>query len=216
MADLKEEASSAYYATKADAKIALTRGALNSLGTTGPTGKPGPELTKVIQEFDGYVAAWEAAKKDPAFKADPAQVANLAQAVAERMDVYVAVGQQADIIDDAKANAAKAKSDEEYSKLADESAKKRADVKAKSDADYAKMADAATKKPEPARPASGGGSAQSSASAQAAADAKKAEESAAAAAAAAKAAEDQKARVMVVLGGVAAAGLAYFLTKGKK
>lgn len=125
MADFKDEAAAALYATKADGKIFLTRAELNKLAATGPTGKAGPELAKVIQEFEGYVAAWEALKKDPAFWGDPAQKTNFAQAVDERMDTFVALGQQADAIDDAKASAAKAKSDADYAKLADEAAKKK-------------------------------------------------------------------------------------------
>lgn len=124
MADFKDEAAAALYATKADGKIFLARAELNKLAASGPTGKAGPGLASVIQEFEGYVAAWEALKKDPAFQADPAQKTNFAQAVGERMDTFVALGQQADAIDDAKASAAKAKSDADYSKLADESAKK--------------------------------------------------------------------------------------------
>lgn len=123
MADFKDEAAAALYATKADGKIFLTRNELNKFAASGPTGKAGPELAKVIQEFEGYVAAWEALKKDPAFWGDPAQKTNFAQAVDERMDTFVALGQQADAIDDAKASAAKAKSDADYSKLADEASK---------------------------------------------------------------------------------------------
>lgn len=52
--------------------------------------------------------------------------------------------------------------------------------------------------------------------AAAAAEAKKKTDEAAAASAAAKTAQETSSRVMIVLGGVAAAGLAYFLTKGKK
>lgn len=125
MADFKDEAAAALYATKADGKIFLARAELNKLAASGPTGKAGPGLASVIQEFEGYVAAWEALKKDPAFQADPAQKTNFAQAVGERMDTFVALGQQADAIDDAKASAAKAKSDADYSKLADEAAKKK-------------------------------------------------------------------------------------------
>jgi hypothetical protein len=124
MADFKEEAATAFYTTKADGKIFLARSELNKLAASGPTGKAGPGLAKVIQEFDGYVAAWEALKKDPAFQADAAQRANFAQAVDERVDIFVALGQQADAIDDAKASAAKAKSDADYSKMADDAGKK--------------------------------------------------------------------------------------------
>lgn len=124
MADLKDEASALYYTTKADAKIGITRSELNKFAATGATGKAGPELTKVLNEFNQYVAAWDAAKKDPAYSADLAQVINLAQAVSNRMDEYIIQAQVADTIDDAKSAAAKAKSDQEYSKLADGAAKR--------------------------------------------------------------------------------------------
>lgn len=77
------------------------------------------------------------------------------------------------------------------------------------------QAQAAAAKSQAAAAQSQAAAAQSQAAA-AAAEAKKKAEEAAAATAAAKAAQDTSSRVMIVLGGVAAAGLAYFLTKGKK
>jgi hypothetical protein len=124
MADFKDEASAAYYTTKVDAKIAIARNEMSKLAASGATGKAGPELTKLIQEFDGYVGAWGALKNDPAYKQDPAQLAGVAQNASDSIDAYVIRAQQADAIDDAKAASAKAKSDADYSKMADESAKK--------------------------------------------------------------------------------------------
>jgi hypothetical protein len=124
MADFKDEASAVYYTTKVDGKIALARAEISKLAASGATGKAGPELSKLSQEFEGYVAAWSALKNDPAYKQDPAQLAGVAQTASESVDAYVIRAQQADAIDDAKAASAKAKSDADYSKMADDSGKK--------------------------------------------------------------------------------------------
>ena len=124
MADFKDEASAAYYTTKVDAKIVFARGEMSRLAASGATGKAGTELTKLIQEFDGYVGAWNALKNDPAYKQDPKQLAGVAQNASDSIDAYVIRAQQADAIDDAKASVAKSKSDADYAKMADESAKK--------------------------------------------------------------------------------------------
>jgi chemotaxis protein histidine kinase CheA len=122
---------------------------------------------------------------------------------------------------DTKADAAKKASDADYAKLADAAASKAANDKAAAEAaakqkalDDAKR-QAASAKSQASSAQSQAAAAQSQAAA-AAAEAKKKADEATAATAAAKAAEEQKSRVMIVLGGVAAAGLAYFLTKGKK
>lgn len=112
---------------------------------------------------------------------------------------------------DTKADAAKKASDEEYAKLADAAASKAASDKAAAEAAAKQKAIDDAKRQAAA--AKGQASAAQSKAAAAEAEAKKKAEEAAAAL---KAAEEQKSRVMIVLGGVAAAGLAYFLTKGKK
>jgi len=119
--------------------------------------------------------------------------------------------QQKLAVADTKADAAKKASDADYAKLADAAANKAANDKAAAEA--AAKQKALNDAKSQAAAAKNQAAAASSQAAAAAADAqKKADE----AAAALKAAEEQKTRVMVVLGGVAAAGLAYFLTKGKK
>ena len=101
MADLKDEASAAYQVTKADAKILYARQQV-MWQLMGPGGTSGPELTKVLQEFYGYIATWDTLKQDPAYKADPAQLSGLAQTVSSQVDVFIARAQQAKAIDDAK------------------------------------------------------------------------------------------------------------------
>lgn len=108
MASLVDEAAASYNVAKVATMVAYARSEMDKLAASAPGGKAGPELAKVRQEFDGYVAAWDALKSDPAYKDDPAQLSGLAQKASDSIGGYVPRAQEAHAKDTAGAKAPKA------------------------------------------------------------------------------------------------------------